>query len=146
MAGFSLSGMGAFGAAEAMMGKQVFLQLLSTQMQNQNPLDPMDNTEFISQLAQFSSLEQASNLNKSFGALLQLVEFGAAKDLIGQRIVYQDPYSGAPDQTGEVEGLRMEGGQACVVVGGQSIPLAYVTGIDSSPEAASEAPDDEPTA
>lgn len=45
------------------LDKDAFLHLLTTQMANQDPLDPMDDREFIAQLAQFSSLEQMSNLN-----------------------------------------------------------------------------------
>lgn len=44
-------------------GKNEFLQLLVTQLQNQDPLNPMDNTEFLSQMAQFSSLEQLIHIN-----------------------------------------------------------------------------------
>ncbi|MDX9974358.1 MAG: flagellar hook capping FlgD N-terminal domain-containing protein, partial [FCB group bacterium] len=45
------------------LSKDTFLQLLVNQMQNQDPLDPTDNSQMIAQLAQFSSLEQMSNLN-----------------------------------------------------------------------------------
>lgn len=45
------------------LGKDAFMTLLVTQMQNQDPLNPSSDTEFISQLAQFSSLEQMENLN-----------------------------------------------------------------------------------
>ncbi len=48
------------------LGKDAFLRLLITQLKNQNPLNPMNNTQFISQMAQFSALEQTSNLAKSF--------------------------------------------------------------------------------
>ncbi|MCI5639975.1 MAG: flagellar hook capping protein, partial [Lachnospiraceae bacterium] len=44
------------------MGKEEFLQLLVAQMKYQDPLEPTDNTEYVSQLAQFSELEQMQNL------------------------------------------------------------------------------------
>lgn len=47
------------------LGKDAFMTLLVTQMQNQDPLNPSSDTEFISQLAQFSSLEQMENLNST---------------------------------------------------------------------------------
>ena len=47
------------------LGKEDFLLLLVTQMQYQDPLEPTDNTEYVAQLAQFSSLEQMQNLNST---------------------------------------------------------------------------------
>ncbi|WP_088322063.1 flagellar hook capping FlgD N-terminal domain-containing protein [Ureibacillus manganicus] len=52
------------------LGKDAFLQLLVTQLQHQDPTAPMDNTEYISQLAQFSSLEQTQNMTKAIENLL----------------------------------------------------------------------------
>jgi flagellar basal-body rod modification protein FlgD len=51
------------------LGKSDFLLLLVTQFQNQDPLNPMDDKEFVAQLAQFSSLEQLMNLNTSMESL-----------------------------------------------------------------------------
>src|SRR5512143_1369392 len=56
-------------AASKAMGKDAFLKLLITQLQHQDPLNPADSTEFTSQLAQFSSLEQLSNVNDNLTTL-----------------------------------------------------------------------------
>lgn len=56
-------------AASKTMGKDAFLKLLITQLQHQDPLNPADSTEFTSQLAQFSSLEQLSNVNDNLADL-----------------------------------------------------------------------------
>ena len=51
------------------LDKDAFLKLLTTQLQNQDPLNPTDSTEFTAQLAQFSSLEQLSNVNETLNTL-----------------------------------------------------------------------------
>ena len=56
-------------ATDKAMGKDDFLKLLVAQMQNQDPLNPMDNKESIAQLAQFSALEQMTNISTSMEAL-----------------------------------------------------------------------------
>ena len=76
-------------AQQPVLGKEDFLNLLITQLQNQDPLNPTDSTEFTAQLAQFSSLEQLSNVNDN---LEQLQDFQAsinnsqAVTLIGKEI------------------------------------------------------------
>ncbi len=57
-------------ATQNLLGKDDFLRLFVKQMQYQNPLNPMDNTEFASQLAQFSSLEQLTNISTQMKDLL----------------------------------------------------------------------------
>lgn len=56
-------------ASSKTMGKEAFLKLLITQLQYQDPLNPADSTEFTAQLAQFSSLEQLSNVNDNLNTL-----------------------------------------------------------------------------
>ncbi|GAU07978.1 flagellar hook assembly protein FlgD [Desulfoplanes formicivorans] len=53
------------------LGKDAFLQLLVTQLENQDPLEPMEDTEFISQLAQFSNLEQMTNISEGIDTLVE---------------------------------------------------------------------------
>jgi flagellar basal-body rod modification protein FlgD len=71
------------------IGKDSFLQLLITQMRNQDPLSPMDNQEFLAQLAQFSSLEQMQNLNDKVDQAMQLSQSlnnSSAAALIGRQV------------------------------------------------------------
>ena len=56
------------------IGRDAFLNLLIAQLEHQNPLSPMENTEFTAQLAQFSVLEQMEAMNSSLGALLSSQE------------------------------------------------------------------------
>ena len=53
------------------LGQDAFLNLLVTQMQHQDPTEPMDNSAFIAQLAQFSSLEQLQQMNQSLATISQ---------------------------------------------------------------------------
>jgi flagellar basal-body rod modification protein FlgD len=76
-------------AGTTAMGKDDFLKLLTTQLQNQNPLEPMDNTAYVAQLAQFSSLEQMQNMNSNLATsilLNQSVNNSLATSLIGRDI------------------------------------------------------------
>ena len=68
------------------LGKDDFLKLLVTQMSNQDPLSPMENTEFIAQMAQFSSLEQMTNMSNNFERLSTLMNTTAATNTIGRAV------------------------------------------------------------
>jgi flagellar basal-body rod modification protein FlgD len=76
------------------MGKNEFLKLLIAQMQNQDPMNPMQGDQMAAQLAQFSSLEQLQQINENLtgqasaaGSLLGAVQSNAAIGTIGHRIV-----------------------------------------------------------
>ena len=66
------------------LDKDAFLQLLVTQMQYQDPLDPQDNSEYVAQLAQFSALEQMTNVYKSVEEVSKLVSNIDTSVLVGQ--------------------------------------------------------------
>ncbi len=110
--------------AEEELDRDAFLNLLVTQLQNQDPLEPVDNTEMIAQLAQFSSLEQMENLNASFEQLSSTIEqqnFLTASSLVGRNVT-----ATAPDGSlieGPVEAVTLVDVTARVRVGEWSIRL-----------------------
>jgi flagellar basal-body rod modification protein FlgD len=71
------------------LGKEDFLKLLVSQLQNQDPLNPSDPTQFTAQLAQFSSLEQLTNINENLQSLAGAQNLGALS-FIGQDVIAEE--------------------------------------------------------
>lgn len=95
------------------MGKDAFLQLLVTQMQYQDPLDPQDNSEYLSQLAQFSALEQMTNVADGLKDVSKLVSnidtsvlVGQLSSMIGQTVSWSEAVA---DADGKPTSVNMEG-------------------------------------
>ncbi|MHC4087220.1 MAG: flagellar hook assembly protein FlgD [Planctomycetota bacterium] len=65
-----------------------YMKVLITQLQNQNPLEPMDNNEMASQLAQFSQLQQLESMNSNFAQILALTNRSYANSLIGKEVTF----------------------------------------------------------
>jgi len=104
--------------------------LLVTELQNQDPLNPVDNKEFIAELAQFSSLEQMQNMNTSFQTLLtqqSLSQLNFAVNLVNHNIVGTD--SSGNQVTGAVTNIDYSSGNTSVVVNNTSVSLANIIKI-----------------
>ena len=71
------------------LGKDAFLKILIAQLSNQDPLDPLKDKDFIAQMAQFSTLEQMTNMNKSIEQM-NAVTKGSAVNYIGRVVEYLD--------------------------------------------------------
>lgn len=87
---YSSSGGGAATAPKKELGKEDFLRLFTMQLRAQNPMKPMDSTEFTSQMAQFSSLEQLTNINTNLNNLLLFqnsLQNVSATGMIGKRVM-----------------------------------------------------------
>ena len=68
------------------LGKDDFLKLLLAQLANQDPTSPMENTQFIAQMAQFSSLEQMTNMSTEFTKLANMLNSSEAVNVIGKTV------------------------------------------------------------
>lgn len=93
--------------SEATADKDMFMKLMLAQLQNQNPLDPSDGTEFVSQLAQFSSLEGITNLNSSVQEIAGM--YRSTQALQATALVGRDVLIGSDkaylDYTGPISGV-----------------------------------------
>lgn len=111
------------------LDKNAFLNLLISQMQNQDPLKPMDDTQFIAQLAQFSSLEQMQQVSSKLDTLTMTIHGSAVTSLIGHTITAQLPDQQDPF-TGVVTAVTYDQGVPLLVVGDKTVDPAYVTKIE----------------
>jgi len=68
------------------MGKDDFMKILITQLSHQDPTKPMEDKEFIAQMAQFSSLEQMTNMNKQFTAMAEKLNSSQAVNVLGKNV------------------------------------------------------------
>ena len=109
--------------AKAGFSQETFLHLLVTQLKNQDPLNPQDSHEFVAELAQFSSLEQMANMNKSISTVLELSVTG----LIGRTVTVLDPQGNVV--TGTVEGITYYADGPAVSVGGMDYPFSSVQNV-----------------
>ncbi|HOF40371.1 MAG TPA: flagellar hook capping FlgD N-terminal domain-containing protein [Candidatus Hydrogenedentes bacterium] len=123
--------------AHAMKGnldRDAFLRLLVLEMQNQDPLNPVDNTEMIAQLAQFSSLEQMNNLNESFEALsgnIDQLNFISASGLVGHEVTGIDQDGNVVQ--GTVQTVHLDQSLVYLNVDGKLISMAGVLSVGHAP-------------
>ena len=84
------------------LGKDDFLKLLVTQLQHQDPTAPMDDKEFIAQMAQFSSLEQMTNMSQNFQRLQGVLASSEAAQVLGKTVLIQDGQNVVTGQVTEI--------------------------------------------
>lgn len=107
-----------------------FLKILASQIRGQNPLEPMKDTEFLAQMAQFSQLEQTTNLAKDIRALTLSGQLSQGAALIGRTVTYLPEGTTTP-VTGTVDSLRVagDGRSMSLVVGGVDVDVSLVTAV-----------------
>ena len=109
-----------------------YMKLLVTQLQNQNPLEPMDNNEMASQLAQFSQLQQLESMNSNFANVLSSTERSYANSLIGKEISFAtENETGSRDITNGIveEVINNVDGEIILVTANRTIALDGVISV-----------------
>ncbi|EEG76523.1 flagellar hook capping FlgD N-terminal domain-containing protein [Dethiobacter alkaliphilus] len=116
------------------MDKDMFLQLLVTQLRYQDPLDPQDNSEFVAQMAQFTSLEQMQNLNNTMAKLLDIQSslHNSAPAFLGLSVTVKDD-NGLP-LTGIVSAVEYDNGKPRLVIDGNRYGLESVQKVTAGGE------------
>ncbi len=110
------------------IGQDQFLQLLIAQLQNQDPLEPVNNQEFIQQLATLNSVQGLQDLNASFGQMLKLQQLTQGSDMIGKTIEYTLT-DAAESKTGTVESVQTQDGNFVLLVGTDQVSLDQVQSV-----------------
>jgi len=130
------------------LGKDEFLKLLVTQLQYQDPLEPMKDQEFIAQMATFSELEQVQNLNKTVQHLAEdfsyyingSMSLQLAGTLVGREASYIEPDSTGEDLiTGVIEKVIFKDGIPYFAVNDDEVAAEYIMELGQYPVSETEA-------
>lgn len=109
-----------------------FLKLLVTQMQNQDPLNPINNSDMMTQLAQLSTVDGMTQLNKSMSDMLTLQQLTQGANLVGKTVTYNKTDGSVPGR-GVVKSVQVNSGTLQLQMNnGRSVTLSQITSIAAS--------------
>jgi flagellar basal-body rod modification protein FlgD len=109
------------------MGKDDFMKLLVAQLKNQDPMKPMDDKEFVTQLAQFSSLEASQKMTEQIEALTSSSMLVQAATLIGKQATAK--LTTGETVTGAISQVKMQDGLPVAVINGKDVDTSLITQI-----------------
>ncbi len=113
------------------LGQKDFLQLLAKQYENQDPMKPMEDTAFIAQMAQFTSLEQTSSLLAEMTAMSGKQDIATANSYLGRQVTVDDGNGGTA--VGEATGVEVTAGVPRLVIGEYTYALSSVLRVAPKP-------------
>lgn len=146
VSGAASVGQGAAGTAGQPVGftlkAEDFFQLLAAQLRYQNPLEPLDNVQFMNQLTQFAVLQELvdlkaeidkakEDLQKLQQAITQEEKLGRALSLVGLEVVVGG--EGGATRTGLVTGVRLVNGEPYLLLGEEAVPLEEIVEVRQPP-------------
>ncbi len=124
--GSTAAGSAADRASMSGASKSDFMKLLVAQLRNQDPLKPMEDKEFIAQMAQLNTLEQVTELNDRMALCMNLEAMGQAASLIGKHV---EAETAAGSIKGVVQEVQLDTEGLVLIVSGQSVALADIRRI-----------------
>ncbi len=120
--------------AQKQLGQSDFLKLLTVQLQQQDPMKPADDTQSIAQMAQFSSLQEMSSLNKNFEAMRLDSKLASAGSLLGRQVT-MTTQNGASSVTGVVDSVEQTATGPMLSINGQSYSYDSLLRVSQPPTA-----------
>ena len=111
------------------LDKQAFLELLVTQLRNQDPSSPMDSNALMAQTTQMASMESLTEISTTSRESFALQMRAAAAALVGQHVSYS---SGKDTLTGQVSAVSYAGAVPTVTIGGKDVPLDAISKITAA--------------
>lgn len=119
------------------LGQDEFLKLITVQLANQDPMKPMEDTSFIAQMAQFSSLEQSSQMSRDMAALRSDMGLQSATALLGREVTLRTDDG---DVTGVVDSVDSTTDTVRIGVGGQLYDFSDIVRVAPASAAPTPAP------
>lgn len=114
------------GAASSKLDQADFLKLLTQQLQYQDPMEPMDNSQFVSQTNQFSQLETLNSMSSNMSTNNSIMQ---TLSLVGKQVDLINPDDTSKTITGTVSESKFNSTGATIVVDGKEYPISTVTAV-----------------
>ncbi len=118
-------------AGNTALGSADFMKLLTTQLSAQDPMNPMKDTEFISQMANFTSLENSRTLAESFKSFTSAQSMASAPAYLGKYVTVKDVSATGGVTSGLVDSVVLADDKPSLVIGGKNYETSLVTAIST---------------
>jgi len=115
----------ATGAASENLTSTDFLNLLTESLKCQDPMDPTDNSEFISQECQFAQLTQSQDTNTTLSS-------SQALNLVGKNVTINDPNNSNKTITGSVTSAAIDGSSSTITINGTEYPISDLKTVNEA--------------
>ncbi len=121
-----------------------FIKMMVAELENQDPMNPMSNTEMLTQINQMRSITSSDKLSSTIEALSLGQSLSTASSLIGQRVTGVD--TSGDTVSGKVDKVKIENGEAILYIGNARVKVGNITAInETTAESPTEPPTEEPT-